>query len=72
MHTRPESDAAASPAYVSTGRLPFPEQVGTLVAEAYERYQSNGEGQTSQVSPALARVPSELVGSCGVDTQGTV
>jgi glutaminase len=72
MSTRPESDAAIGPAYVSTGRLPFPEQVKTLVVEAYERYQSNGEGQNSQVYPALARVPSKLFGICVVGTNGTV
>ena len=49
MHTRPESGAAAGPASVSTGRLPSPEQVRTLVAEAYARYQANGDGQNSQV-----------------------
>ena len=72
MHTQPESDAAIGPAYVSTGRLPFPEQVRTLVAEAYERYKSNGEGQNSQIYPALARVPSELFGICVVGTNGNV
>ena len=72
MHTHPESDAAIGPAYVSTGRLPFPEQVRTLVAEAYERYQSNGEGQNSQVYPAFARVPSELFGICVAGTDGNV
>src|SRR5271166_4112538 len=30
--------------YVSTGRLPPPERVKTLVAEAYSRFKSNAEG----------------------------
>jgi len=72
MHTHPESDAAIGPVYVSTGRLPFPEQIRILVAEAYERYQANGEGQNSQVYPALARVPSELFGICVAGTDGNV
>jgi glutaminase len=72
MQTRAELEAAVAPAYVSTGRLPTPEQVRALVAEAYERYKAHAEGQTSQVYPALARVPSELFGICVVGTSGNV
>jgi glutaminase len=43
-----------------------------LVAEAYERYKSNTEGQNSQVYPAVARVPSHLFGICEVGTGGAV
>jgi glutaminase len=57
---------------VSTGRLPAPERVSDLVAEAYARYQANTDGQNSQVYPALARVPDELFGICVVDTGGNV
>jgi glutaminase len=72
MHTRLEPEATADPAYVSTGRLPSPEQVRTLVAEAYARYKSNMDDENSQVYPALARVPSELFGICVVGTSGNV
>jgi glutaminase len=72
MQTRAELEAAVTPAYVSTGRLPSPEQVRTLVAEAYERYRSNRDGENSQVYPALARVPRELFGICVVGTSGNV
>jgi glutaminase len=72
MQTRAETEAAVTPAYVSTGHLPTPEQVRALVAEAYERYKSNAEGANSQVYPALARVPSELFGVCVVGTSGNV
>jgi glutaminase len=72
MHTRSEIGAAAESAYVSTGRLPAPERVRDLVAEAYERYRANTDGQNSQVYPALARVPSELFGICVVDTGGNI
>jgi glutaminase len=58
--------------YVSTGRLPQPEQVRKLVAEAYERFKSDTDGQNSQVYPALARVPSTLFGVCVVGTSGNV
>jgi glutaminase len=58
--------------YVSTGHLPQPEQVRKLVAEAYERFKSDTDGQNSQVYPALARVPSTLFGVCVVGTSGNV
>ena len=44
MSTQRPMEGAAGPAYVSTGRLPPPEQVRNLVAEADERYRSNTEG----------------------------
>jgi glutaminase len=72
MQTRAETEVAVTPAYISTGHLPTPEQVRALVAEAYERYKSNAEGANSQVYPALARVPSELFGVCVVGTSGNV
>jgi glutaminase len=58
--------------YVSTGHLPEPELVQRLVSDAHERFKSNGEGQNSQVYPALARVPSGLFGVCIVGTSGRV
>jgi glutaminase len=72
MNTRKQTDESAGPSYVSTGHLPPSEQVKALVAEAYERYKSNTEGQNSQVYPALARVPSHLFGICAVGTSGAV
>ena len=55
-----------------TGRLPPPERVTTLVAEAYNRFKSNAEGKNSTVYPALERVPSDLFGVCVVGTSGNV
>jgi glutaminase len=72
MSTPPQIRESAGISYVSTGRLPPPEHVRDLVAEAYERYKSNTDGQNSQVYPALARVPSYLFGICEVGTNGTV
>ncbi|MET3908613.1 glutaminase [Bradyrhizobium sp. S3.3.6] len=60
------------PAYVSTGHLPSPEAVQSLVNEAQRRFKSNRDGENSQVYPALARVPSELFGVCVVGTSGHV
>jgi glutaminase len=66
MNTRPEA------AHISTGRLPPVDVVQKLVAEAYEHYRSNPEGESSQVHPALARVPRDLFGICVVGTTGNV
>src|SRR5262245_31488894 len=59
-------------AHVSTGQLPSPERVRTLVKEAYERFKSNTDGENSKVYPALAGVPSDLFGVCLVGTSGNV
>jgi glutaminase len=72
MNTRLPTDEAAEAAYVSTGHLPSPDVVQTLVAKAHERFQSNTDGQNTQVYPALARVPSHLFGVCVVGTSGNV
>jgi glutaminase len=60
------------PPFVSTGSLPPPELVRSLVDEAIERYRSNTDGTNSDVYPALARVPSELFGVCVVGTSGAI
>jgi glutaminase len=46
--------------------------VRTLLVEAHERYRSNAQGASSQVYPALSRVPSDLFGVCVVGTNGAV
>ncbi len=58
--------------FVSTGHLPAPESVQSLVAEAHERYRTNGDGEPSDVYPALASVPSDLFGISVVGTTGAV
>ena len=67
----PSSTTTSFP-FVSTGHLPPRERVGGLVAEAYERFKSNRDGENSTVYPALARVPSTLFGICVVGTNGNV
>ncbi|WP_119269318.1 glutaminase A [Taklimakanibacter deserti] len=59
-------------AYVSTGKLPQPDHVARLVTEAHERFASVTLGQTSQVYPALARVPANLFGICVAGVDGRV
>jgi glutaminase len=58
--------------WVSTGRLPSPELVTTMVAEAHNRIKSNREGKRAAVYPALARVRNDLFGVCLVGTTGSV
>jgi len=70
VSSKATSDKLAKAAYVSTGHLPPPEMVRTLVTEAYEQFKTNTEGKNSGVYPALARVPSELFGICVVGTDG--
>src|SRR5690606_15707387 len=67
------STADGKPApFVSTGHLPAPEEVRSLVTEAYERFKSSTGGQNSQVYPALARMNADLFGICVVGTSGNV
>src|SRR3974390_1774535 len=58
--------------FVSTGDLPTPERVAALVAEAHARFRSNVDGKNSQVYPALARVPSNLIAVCVVRVSGKI
>ena len=51
---------------------PGDERVAALVAEAHERYRANGEGENSQVYPALAAAPRDLFGICVAGTSGRV
>jgi glutaminase len=67
-----ETDQSGSSWHVSTGKLPSPETVATLVAEAHHRFRSNPEGKNSAAYPALERVPTELFGVCLVDAGGNV
>jgi glutaminase len=59
-------------AFVSTGRLPRQELVRALVDEAYERYRSNTEGETSQVYPALRDAAPDRFGIAVAATSGAV
>ena len=52
MGTQVESREGTGHGYVSTGHLPPPEVVKTLMAEAYERFKSNAGGRNSDVYPS--------------------
>jgi glutaminase len=57
--------------YVSTGRLPPPALVKSLVSECYERFKANKDGKNSDVYPALADVPQDLFGLCVAGVNGS-
>src|SRR5271157_1368847 len=58
--------------YVSTGHLPDPRDVGTILAETHALHAHNTDGEVSQVYPALARVDPALFGLSIVGTNGDV
>lgn len=58
--------------FVSTGRLPSPEQVQVLLDEAYARFKEENEGANAAYYPALARVPGHLFGLCVVGVNGNL
>lgn len=58
------------PTYVSTGELPDPELVQSLVDEAHELYRHNRQGVISRAYPALARVRDDLFGVSVMATGG--
>jgi glutaminase len=64
-------DEPADP-FVSTGDLPAAAQVAALVADAFEQYRHNGDGENAQVYPVLAAVAPDLFGLCVVGTDGSL
>jgi glutaminase len=72
MHTPLEFDEATEIENISTGHLPSPELVKSLVAEVYDRYKSLDEGTVADYIPALAATPRDLFGFCLVGINGAV
>ncbi|HEU0113912.1 MAG TPA: glutaminase A [Thermomicrobiales bacterium] len=66
------SGAADDASPVSTGALPPPARVQSLVRAAYERFKANDDGQNADHYPALADVPRSLFGICVVGAAGGV
>jgi glutaminase len=66
------SGGDADGVYISTGHLPAADSITALVAEAHRQFKSDGEGENSQVYPALARIPSELFGICVASVGGNI
>lgn len=65
-----QPDNAASPMFISTGRLPSDAQVQALIDATYERFRANDEGENAQHYPALAQVPRSLFGICVTSVGG--
>src|SRR5215510_3305774 len=72
MNALSQNTQSVEAGYVSTGHLPPDEHVAALIDEAHKQVKANTDGHTSQVYPALARVPSDLFGICVVGTSGSV
>jgi glutaminase len=72
MNKQVSAQGGADRPYVSTGHLPAPDLVETLVAEAHSKFKSTSDGKNSQVYPALASVPADLFGICVVETNGII
>ena len=58
------------PPYISTGNLPPADHIREVVANAYERYRSNDEGEVSSVYPSLATVDPDSFGLCVAGVTG--
>ncbi len=67
-HPIPPSETS----FVSTGNLPTPEQVQSLIEKAHALFASNTDGHNSQVYPALSRVDPKLFGIAIVGARGNV
>jgi glutaminase len=62
--------ADAQPFLISTGHLPRPQEVETLIRAAYDRYKDLHDGKIADYIPALAKVSGKLFGICLVGTDG--
>jgi glutaminase len=56
--------------FVSTGTLPTPEVVASVLAEVHERHLANRDGAVSTVYPALERVEPDLFGLALIGPSG--
>lgn len=64
--------ADAFPSHISTGHLPSPESVQSLVEETHARFASIAEGENADYIPALAEVPSHLFGVALAEVSGEI
>ncbi len=72
MDQRLHQESGEQPAAISTGQLPAPATVRSLVQEAWDRYASVEEGKVADYIPALASVPPGLFGLCVAGVDGAV
>jgi glutaminase len=71
MPANPTADAAVSRDVLS-GRLPRPELVKQLVAEAHAKFVGISDGKVADYIPALAKSSASLFGICVVGVNGSV
>jgi glutaminase len=71
MPANPTADAAVSRDVLS-GRLPPPELVKQLVAEAHAKFVGISDGKVADYIPALAKSSASLFGICVVGVNGSV
>lgn len=62
----------AIPSHISTGHLPAPECVQSLVEETHARFVSVTDGDNADYIPALAEVPSQLFGIALAEVSGEI
>src|SRR5262245_44640350 len=60
------------PPFVSTGHLPDPDIVQSLVFDAHLRFKANKDGPELATQSGACPVPSDLFGICLVGTSGSV
>jgi glutaminase len=70
MHQQLPFDEASTPARVSTGDLPRPDEVQALVLEAYDRYRTTSDGTVADYIPVLAKASPDWFGICVVGVRG--
>lgn len=70
MHEQLPFDEATTPARVSTGELPAPEEVRHIVREAYERYRTKDDGKVADYIPVLAGASPDWFGVSVVGARG--
>lgn len=67
-----ETDSGADASPISTGHLPAPADVRSLVDAAHARFKGNDEGRIASHYPALALMPRDLFGLCVAGIDGGV
>lgn len=72
INQQQSNDELSQESVVSTGHLPPPHIVQTLVEQAHDRFKSVEEGRVADYIPALAQIPPHLFGICVVETNGAI
>lgn len=72
INQQQSNDELSQESVVSTGHLPPPHIVQTLVEQAHDRFKSVEVGRVADYIPALAQIPPHLFGICVVETNGAI